>query len=141
MGHVRQELGFVFRGERQFGRLFFERAAGLLDLGVLAFDFGVLFGEQLGLGAEFFIGLLQLRLARLQLDGELLRLREQPFGPHRCLDGIEDRTDALRQQFEKRERPGAEVLERRQFDDCLGLPLEEHGQHDDAHLPRIAETR
>ena len=45
--HVRQELGLVFRGERQLGGLFLERVAGLLDLGVLALDLGVLLGEQL----------------------------------------------------------------------------------------------
>ena len=33
-----------------------------------------------------------------------------------------------------------EVLERGQLDDRLGLPLEEHGQHDDAHLPGLAEA-
>ena len=47
VGHVGQELGFVFRGERQLGGLFLERVAGLLDLGVLALDLGVLLGEQL----------------------------------------------------------------------------------------------
>ena len=45
--HVRQELGLVLRGERQLGGLFLERVAGLLDLGVLALDLGVLLGEQL----------------------------------------------------------------------------------------------
>ncbi len=87
--HVRQELGLVLRGERQLGGLFLERAAGLLDLGVLALDLGVLLGEQLGLGAQLLVGLLQFALARLQLDGQLLRLREQAFGAHRRFDGIE----------------------------------------------------
>ena len=140
VGHVRQELGLVFRGERQLGGFFLERAAGLLDLGVLALDLGVLLGEQLGLGAQLLIGLLELALAGLQLDGELLRLREQALGAHRRLDGIEDRADALGEQLEEREGPSAEVLERGQLDDRLGLPLEEHGQHDDAHLPGLAET-
>ena len=140
VGHVREELGLVFGGERQFGGFFLERVAGLLDLGVLALDFGVLLGEQLGLGAQLLIGLLELALAGLQLDRELLRLREQALGAHRRLDGVEDRADALGEQLEERERPGAEVLERGQLDDGLGLPFEEHGQHDDAHLPRFAET-
>ena len=89
VGHVGQELGLVFRGERQLGGLFLERAAGLLDFGVLALDLGVLLGEQPGLGAQLLVGLLELALARLQLDGQLLRLRQQAFGAHRRLDGIE----------------------------------------------------
>ena len=75
VGHVRQELGLVFRGERQLGGFFLERVAGLLDLGVLALDLGVLLGEQPGLGAQLLVGLLEFALAGLQLDGELLRLR------------------------------------------------------------------
>ena len=103
VGHVGQELGLVLRGERQLGGLFLERVAGLLDLGVLALDLGVLLGEQLGLGAQFLVGLLQLALARLQLDGELLRLRQQAFGAHRRLDGVEHGADALREQIEEGE--------------------------------------
>src|SRR6185295_18886270 len=80
VGHVREELGLVFRRERQLSGLFLERAASLLDLGVFALDFGVLLGKQLGLHAQLLIRLLELRLAGLQLDGELLRLREKPLG-------------------------------------------------------------
>ena len=36
--------------------------------------------------------------------------------------------------------PGAEVLQRGQLDDRLGLPFEQHRQHDDADLLRLAET-
>ena len=72
---------------------FLERVAGLLDLGVLALDLGVLLGEQLRLGAQLFVGLLELTLAGLQLGSELLRLREQPLGAHRRLDGVEDDAD------------------------------------------------
>ena len=82
--HVGEELGLVLRGERQLGGLFFQGAAGLLDLAVLALDLGVLLGEQPRLGAQLFVGLLQLALARLQLDGQLLRLLEQAFGAHRA---------------------------------------------------------
>ena len=103
VGHVRQELGLVFRGERQLGGFFLERAAGLLDLGVLALDLGVLLGEQLGLRAQLLIGLLEFALAGLQLDGELLRLREQTLGAHRRFDGVEDRADALGEQLEEGE--------------------------------------
>ena len=45
--HVGEELGLVLRGQRQLGGLFFQRATGLLDLGVLAFHFGILLGQQL----------------------------------------------------------------------------------------------
>ena len=61
VGHVREELGLVFRGERQLGGFFLERVAGLLDLGVLALDLGVLLGEQPRLGAQFLIGLAGVR--------------------------------------------------------------------------------
>ena len=102
--HVGQELGLVLGGERQFGGLFFERPARLLDLGVLALDLGVLFGEQPGLGAQFLVGLLQLALARLKLDRELLRLLEQALGAHRRLDRVEHDADGLRQVLEEGER-------------------------------------
>ena len=75
--HVREELGLVFRGERELGGLFLEGAAGLLDFLVLALDFDVLFGELLGLLCQLLVGLLQFRLPRLKLDGELLRLLQQ----------------------------------------------------------------
>ena len=138
--HVRQELGLVLRGERELGGLFLERVAGLLDFGVLALDLGVLLGEQPRLGAQLLVGLLELALAGLQLDGELLRLREQALGAHRRLDRVEHGADALREQVEEGERPRCEVLQRGQLDDRLGLSFEEHGQHDDADLPRLAEA-
>ena len=75
--HVGQELGFVLRRQGQLGRLFFQRAAGLLHFRVLAFHFGVLLGQQLGLVGQLFVGLLEFALPRLQLDGQLLRLPKQ----------------------------------------------------------------
>ena len=54
--------------------LLLERAAGLLDLLVLALDLDVLLGELLRLLRQLLVGLLQLLLLRLQLGGELLRL-------------------------------------------------------------------
>ena len=147
MGHVGEELGFVFRGKRQLGSFFLKCVAGLFDLGVLAFDFGifaldfsVLPGEQPGLGAQLFIGLLKLALAGLQLNRQLLRLREQPFGTHRRFDGIEHRAYTLREQIEKCQRPGTEFLQRSQLNDCLYPSLKQHRQHNNAHLPGIAET-
>ena len=62
--HVRQELGLVLGGERQFGRLLLERAAGLLDFLVLALDFGVLLGQLLRLVRQLLVGLLQFGLPR-----------------------------------------------------------------------------
>src|SRR6185295_11299069 len=138
VGHVREELGLVLRRERQFSGLFLERAASLFDLSVFALDFGVLLGKQLGLHPQLLIRLLEFRLAGLQLDGELLRLLEEALGAHRRFDGIEDRADALGEQLKECEGPGAEGLERGQFDDRLGLSLEEYRQHDDAHLLRDA---
>ena len=72
--HVGQKLGLVLRGQRQFGRLFLKRAAGLFHFAVLAFHLGVLLGEQLGLGRQLLVRLLQFGLARLQLDGQLLAI-------------------------------------------------------------------
>ena len=138
--HVRQELGLVLRGERQLGGLFLERVAGLLDFGVLALDLGVLLGEQPGLGAQFFVGLLQFALPRLQLDRELLRLREQALGAHRRLDRVEHDADALRELIEEGEVDVGEAAAASQLDHRLGLALEQHRQHDDADLLRLAEA-
>ena len=85
------------------GGLFLESAAGLFDLAVLALDLSILFGQQLCLGGKLFVRLLQFTLARLQLDGQLLRLLEQPFGPHRRLDRVQHDADARRQLLEERE--------------------------------------
>ena len=140
MRHVGQELGLVLRGERQLGGFFLQRVAGLLDLGVLALDLGVLLGEQPGFGAQFLVGLLQLALARLQLDRELLRLRQQALGTHRRFDGIEHRADAERELIEEGEVDFGERLQRGQLDNRLGLALEQHGQHDNADLRRLAQA-
>ena len=101
--HVREELGLVLRGERQLGGLLLQRAAGLLDFLVLALDLGVLLGELLGLRRQLLVGLLQLGLPRLQLDGELLRLLQQVLGPHRRFDGVEHDADRLRELLEEGE--------------------------------------
>ena len=108
MRHVGQELRLVARGERQLGGLLLQRAARQLDFLVLALDLGVLLGEQLRLVGELLVGLLQLRLLRLQLAGELLRLREQTFGAHGRLDGVEHHADdAAGELLEKRQVRGA----------------------------------
>ena len=94
--HVREELGLVLRRQRELGGLVLERAAGLLDFLILAFDLDVLLGELLRLLRELLVGLLQFLLLRLQLAGELLRLLEQPFRLHRRLDAVQHDADAER---------------------------------------------
>ena len=101
--HVGEELGLVLRGERELGRLLFERAAGLLDFLVLALDLDVLLGELLRLRRQLLVGLLQLGLPRLQLDRQLLRLLQQVLGPHRRFDRVEHDADRLRQLLEERQ--------------------------------------
>jgi len=73
--HVGEELGLVARGQRELRGLVLERATRVLDLLVLVFDLGFLLGQQRGLQRDVLIGLLQLLLLRLQLSGQLLRLR------------------------------------------------------------------
>ena len=101
--HVREELGLVARGERQLRGLLFQRPARLLDFLVLALHLGVLLGEQLRLGGQLLVGLLQLLLLRLQLAGELLRLLEQALGAHRRLDGVEHHADGAGELLEERQ--------------------------------------
>ena len=64
--HVRQELGLVLRGERELLRLLLERAAGLLDLGVLDLDPPVLLLELLRALLQLLVRLLQLLLLGLE---------------------------------------------------------------------------
>ena len=71
MRHVREKLRFIFRGEDKFRRLFLEGAPGLFDFHVFALDFRVLVSELPGLLFEFFVGLLEFLLSRLQLHREL----------------------------------------------------------------------
>ena len=99
--HVGQEFRLVLRRERQLRRLFFERAAGLLDFLVLALHFDVAFGELLRLLLELLVGLLQFALLRLQFAGELLRLLEQAFGLHRRFDRVEHDADAVGELLEE----------------------------------------
>ena len=102
VAHVGQELGLVLRGQRQLGRLFLQRAAGLLDLLVLRLHLDVALGELLRLLLELLVGLLQLALLGLQLAGELLGLRQQALGLHRGLDRVQHDADAGRQLLEER---------------------------------------
>ena len=131
--HVGQEVGLVFRRDRELGGLVFDRAAGLLDLLVLALDFGVLFRQLLRLLRELFVRLLQLTLLGLQLGRQLLRLLEQPLRLHGGFDAVEHDADARGELLEERQVRRGERAEGRQLDHGLDLVLEEHGQHD--HVP------
>ena len=101
MRHVREELRFIFRGEDEFRRLFLEGAPGLFDFHVFALDFRVLVSELPGLLFEFFVGLLEFLLSRLQLHRELLALLEQALGAHGRFDRVHYHTDGLCQLFEE----------------------------------------
>ena len=139
--HVGEELGLVPRGQRQLLGLVLERAAGLLDLLVLAFDLDVLFGELLRLLRQLLVGLLQLLLLRLQLAGELLRLLQQPFGLHRRFDRVQQDADARGELLEEREVRRREVAERGEADDRLDLPFEDDRQDDEVARQRLEEHR
>ena len=95
MRHIGEELRLVLRSERKLGRLFLQCASGLFDFLVLALDFDVSFGKLLRLLLQLLVCLLQFLLLRLQLRGKLLRLRQQAFGLHRCLDRIEHDADEV----------------------------------------------
>ena len=75
--------------------LLFKRLPGLLHFGVLALDFRVLFGQQLGLLLQFEIGLLQLLLPALELLRQRLGLFEEILGAGIGLDGIKHNPDRL----------------------------------------------
>src|SRR6516225_1569745 len=129
--HVRQELRLVLRGQREFGRLLLKRAAGLLDLLILALDFHVALGELLGLLLQLFVGLLQLLLLRLKFACELLRLFQQALGLHRGFDGVEHNADRVGELLQERHLRGCERADRGQLDHGLDLVLEQNRQHDE----------
>ena len=57
--------------------------------------------SSLRLCAQLFVGLLQFALARLQLDRQLLRLREQVLRTHGGFDGVEHDADDSRELIEE----------------------------------------
>jgi hypothetical protein len=128
MRHVGEELGFVFRGQRQLGGLFFEGAARLLDFLVLGLDLDIAFRELLRLLLQLLVGLLQFALLALQFGGELLRLRQKAFGLHRRLDAVQHDADAGGQLLEERDLEIGEAPDRGEFDDRLDLAFEQDGQ-------------
>ena len=139
--HVGEELRLVFRRQGELRGLFFQRAPCLFDFLVLALDFDVLLGELLRLRGQLLVGLLQLGLAGLQLDRQLLRLLQQVFRPHRGFDRVQHDADGLRQLLQERQVRRRERLERGELDDRLGLAFEQHRQHDDVLRLRAAEAR
>ena len=56
-------------------------------------------------------------------------------------DRVEHDADRLGELVEERLVDLAEAAERRQLDDRLHLPLEQHRQHDDVERRRLAEAR
>ena len=129
VGHVREELRLVLRGQRELGGLVLERHLGLLDLVVLLLDLRLLVGQQACLFLELRVGLLQLFLAALQLTGEGLRLLEQLLRPHVGLDGVDHDADRLGELVEERLVRRVELLERRELHDAAHLALEHHRHH------------
>ena len=97
-------------GERQLRGLFFQRAARLLDLLVLSFDFDVSLGKLLRLLRELFVGLLKFLLLCLKFDSKLLRLFEQAFGLHCRFDTVEDNAGTYRQLLEETQVSGLEIV-------------------------------
>ena len=138
--HVGEEFGLVLGGERQLGRLLLERAAGLLDLLVLALHLDVPLGQLLGLLLQLLVGLLQLLLLRLQLAGQLLRLLEQAFRLHRRLDAVEHDADAGGQLLQERQVRGVELVQGGERDHRLDLVLEHHREDDEAARQRVQQS-
>ena len=133
VGHVREELGLVARGERELLRLAFQRLPRLLDLAVLAFDFFVLLEELPRLFLQLLVGLLQFLLPALQLGREGLRLFQQIFRARVRFDRVQDDADAFRELIEKRLVGRVELIERGKLHDRFDLALEQDRQDDDVH--------
>ena len=93
--------------------LFFQGPARLLDFLVLALHFVVLLGKLLRLLRQLLVGLLQLLLLGLQLGGQLLRLLQQAFGLHRCLNGVQHDADAGGELSRKARCDGGESAQAR----------------------------
>ena len=134
MRHVGQELRLVLRRKRKLLRLVLQRAPRLLDLLVLAFHLGVLFGELLRLLPQLLVRLLQLLLLRLQFGRQLLRLLQQPFGLHRRFNRVQHDTDRGRQLLKECKMRRRKLIQRRQLDHRLHAVFKQHRQHD--HVTR-----
>src|SRR6516162_1209553 len=128
--HVSEELGLVLRCQGKLGRLFLERAAGLLDFLILALHLDVSLGKLLSFLLELLVGLLQFFLLGLQFRGKLLRLFQQAFGLHRCLDRIEHDADRGSELLQEHRLQRGEFVNRCQFDYRLDMTLKQDRQHE-----------
>src|SRR5947209_5195960 len=98
-------------------------------------------GELLRFLLELLVGLLQLSLLRLQVRAQLLRLLEQPFRLHRCLDAVDHDTDIGHELIEEHHLQCGEFRERGQLDHGLDLIFEHDRQHDDVARHRLEQRR
>src|SRR5215469_1325664 len=139
--HVCQKLRFVFGGQRQFIRLFLKRQAGLLDFLILAFHFGVLFGELIGLLGELLVLFLEFLLLILQFAREFLRLIQQSFRLHRRFDTLEYDSDAGGQLLQKRQVRTGKLVQRSDFNDRFDLILKKNRENDYASRHGLEQSR
>ena len=105
--------------ERKLLRLVFERLPRLLDFRILAFDFLVLVGQQLGFFLELLVGLLQFFLPAAQFFGQRLRLLQQILRAHVRFNGVNHDTNTFGKLLEERLMGVAETLEGGEFDHAL----------------------
>ena len=108
VAHVGQEFGLVFRGERKLLSLFLECPARHLDFEVLVLDLLLLVFEELRLllqflvcSVKFFLLLREFGLSDLKLGSQQLRLRQQPFGAHRCRYRVQHDADRFHELVEE----------------------------------------
>ena len=124
MGHIGQELRFVFGGEGKLLRLFFQGPAGFFDFFVLGLHLILLFDEQKGFILQFIVRSTQLFLLYFELAGQGLGLGEQFFRPGVGFDGIEHDPDALDQLAQEVQVGFAEDIEGGEFDNGFDLVFE-----------------
>jgi len=120
---------------------FLELLVGVLQLLLLILQQSFRILQILRLLLQTVVGFLELLLLALQLLGERLRLFEQGFGAHVCLDGIKYDADTFGQLIEKRQVRFAELSDRGQLDDRLDLAFKQHRQDDDVQWRGGSENR
>ena len=130
MRHVRQKFRLILRSQGELFCLLFQGSASLLDFLVLAFHFGILLGELFRFLGKLLVGLLQLLLLRLQLDCQLLRLLQQPFGLHGGFNAIQHNANTRSQLLQEGEVRGGESVQTGQLDDSLDTIFKENRQND-----------
>src|SRR5262249_11942329 len=118
------KLRLVFRCERKFSSLFFQRSACLFHFFVFAFDLDVLLSKLFCLGGQLLVRLLKFSLSRLKFNSQLLRLAKEIFSPHRGFDRIEDNSERLRKLLQKAQMSWRKRRESCQFDYGLRFAFE-----------------